>query len=74
MDQNADADPDKPNNIIRPYNTKELAGLYKVSTHTFRNWIKPFAHKIGKRIGYTYTVLQVSTILECLGPPPAPEK
>lgn len=73
MEQNADADPEQPNNIIRPYNTKELAALYNVSPYTIRKWLKPFAHKIGKRNGYTYTVLQVTIIFECLGQPPGSE-
>ena len=54
---------------LKPYNLKELAGMYGVSVRTLSKWIEPFAGQIGKRIGYFYTIPQVKTIFLNLGLP-----
>ena len=41
---------------LRRYNLKELVALYHISSKTFLKWLKPFAHKIGVRNGYYYTI------------------
>lgn len=54
---------------IRPYSTKELAGIYGVCDKTLKKWMKPFAQDIGEKHGRYYTVAQVKTIFEKLGVP-----
>lgn len=54
---------------IKAYNTKQLSQLYNISPDTFRNWIKPFKDKIGKRSGQLYTPKQVTIIFDSLGEP-----
>lgn len=54
---------------IKPYSLTELANLYQVNFRTMRSWIKPFEHKLGKKIGRYYSVLQVKIIFEHLSVP-----
>ena len=54
---------------VKPYNQKELAYLYEVSSRTVKNWIKPFKHEIGQKIGNTFTAKQVEIIFDRLGFP-----
>lgn len=54
---------------LRPYNQKELAVLYGISSKTLQKWLAPFAKKIGKRRGYYYNILQVRKIFSLLGFP-----
>ena len=54
---------------IRPCTITELAEMYGVSLKTFRTWLQPHGHMIGKRLGRYYTTLQVRTIFERLGYP-----
>lgn len=54
---------------IRPYNTKELAHLYKVNARTLARWLSPHQSAIGERRGYYYTIPQIIIIFEKLGLP-----
>lgn len=54
---------------IKPYTTKELAMLYAVNRHTFKQWIKPFTEEIGVRIGWYYSPRQVEIIFNRVGLP-----
>jgi hypothetical protein len=54
---------------VKPYTTKELAGLYEISPRVFLKWIKPFKNRIGKRNGWFYNLLQVERIFAALGTP-----
>jgi hypothetical protein len=54
---------------IRPYKPTELAAMYNVSSRTFIKWLKPFQEKIGQKNGWYFSVLQVETIIACLGMP-----
>jgi hypothetical protein len=63
-----------PSIIIKPYTLGELAHIYNVTTHTVRTWLKAHEMFIGKRIGRTYTTLQVKIIYERLGFPGAVEE
>jgi hypothetical protein len=54
---------------IGPYNTKELATLYRVSYKTFRAWLVPHLEKVGKKNSKYYTAKQVRIIFELLGEP-----
>jgi transposase-like protein len=54
---------------IKPYSTKELAAIYKVSEKTIYRWLKPFKEQIGQKNGRLYTVNQVRTIIEMIGLP-----
>jgi hypothetical protein len=54
---------------LRPHNLKELAALYCISPKTFRRWMRPFEHEIGKRVGYYYSIPQVRKIFSLLGLP-----
>ncbi|GGA90047.1 DUF4248 domain-containing protein [Puia dinghuensis] len=55
---------------VRPYNIKELAGIYEVGRKTMVRWLKAHQATIGKKEGRLYTTLQVQTIFDVLGPPP----
>ena len=49
---------------LRPYNLKELAAMYGISTKTFNKWLKPFKKIIGPRKGYFFTIPQVRMIFK----------
>jgi hypothetical protein len=49
---------------LRPYNLKELATLYGISTKTFNKWLKPFKKIIGPRKGYFFSITQVRMIFK----------
>ena len=53
-----------------PLTPGELASKYRVTTRTLQTWLEDHRHKIGERISKYFTVLQVKTIYECIGPPP----
>jgi len=55
--------------MIKPYTSKELAGLYGVSAKTLRTWLQPHQPVIGERISRYFTALQVRIIFERLGVP-----
>jgi hypothetical protein len=54
---------------IQPYSLKQLSAMYNVSKNTFKKWIEPIAHELGKRVGYYYTIHQVEIIFKYLGVP-----
>ena len=54
---------------IKPYSTKELAGIYGVCDKTLKKWLIPFSEAIGKKQGRYYNVAQVKTIFDKLGVP-----
>jgi hypothetical protein len=54
---------------IRPYSTKELAGIYNVCDKTMKKWINPFVAEIGVKNGRYYSVAQVKIIFDKLGVP-----
>ncbi len=55
--------------MLKPYSTKELAGIYQVSRKTFNKWIKKFSNEIGEKSGQFYNVRQVQVIFDKLGFP-----
>ena len=54
---------------IRPYSTKELAGIYNVCDKTMKKWIKPFIEEVGEKNGRYYSISQVKIIFDKLGLP-----
>lgn len=54
---------------IRPYNTKELAHIYRVQPRIFRKWLQPHLSCLGERTSRYFTALQVKLIFEKLGLP-----
>lgn len=54
---------------IKPYSTKELAGIYGVCDKTLKKWLLPFNEAIGKKQGRYYNVAQVKTVFDKLGVP-----
>jgi hypothetical protein len=54
---------------LRPYNHKELIGLYEVSPHVLNTWLMPIKPQIGKVLGRCYTIRQVKLIFDTLGAP-----
>lgn len=54
---------------IKPYTSKEIAGLYGVSPKTLRTWLQPHKQVIGEKVSRYYTALQVRIIFERLGTP-----
>jgi hypothetical protein len=54
---------------IRPYSTRELAGIYNVCDKTMKKWITPFTTEIGEKNGRYYSVAQVKVIFDKLGVP-----
>jgi hypothetical protein len=58
-----------PSIELRPRNLKELAALYCISSRTLKKWLLPLEKKLGKRIGYYYTIPQVKKIFSFLGFP-----
>ena len=55
--------------FIKPYSLTELAGIYGVTLHTIRVWLKPHLPAIGEKQGRLFTALQVKIIFEKLGLP-----
>jgi len=55
--------------LIKPYNIKELAEIYNMSSRTMTNWLTEHKEAIGKKIGRYYSAKQVKTIFEKLGLP-----
>jgi uncharacterized protein YjcR len=58
--------------LLKVYTVKEMALMYGVSSPTFKKWLKPHDEKIGKKVGWYYSVLQVKAIFESLGFPNRP--
>ena len=54
---------------VKPYCIIELCNMYQTTPKTFKKWLIPFAHEIGKKNGRFYNVLQVSLIFDKLGLP-----
>jgi hypothetical protein len=54
---------------VKPYNMKELAGMYEVSEYVFKTWIRPLEMEIGTVRGKCYNVRQVEIIFKDLGTP-----
>ena len=54
---------------IKPYSTKELAGIYGVCDKTLKKWLLPFGEAIGNKQGRYFNVAQVKTIFDKLGVP-----
>lgn len=54
---------------VRPYTTKELCNIYKISDKTLHKWLQPFRKKMGIKRGRYYTVAQVGIIFTRLGIP-----
>lgn len=54
---------------IRPYTTKELAGLYDVDWRTFQTWLTPFLEQLGEKRGKFWSIPQVKIIFEKLDYP-----
>jgi len=48
---------------------KDLCALYGVSYRTIKNQLKPFLNQIGPRNGNFFSVNQVITIVDLIGPP-----
>jgi hypothetical protein len=55
--------------ILTVLTLKEIAIKYGVSDRTVRKWLLPFQDKIGKKVGWYYSVNQVKIIFQCLGLP-----
>jgi len=54
---------------IQPCTFKTLTLLYELTAKILKTHLRPFEHKIGKRIGHNYTVKQIMTIFEEYGTP-----
>jgi hypothetical protein len=54
---------------LKPYSSKEIAGIYGVCDKTFKKWLKPFDTCVGQKNGRYYTIAQVKVIFEKLGLP-----
>jgi len=54
---------------LKPYTVKELSGLYGVDWRTIKNWIKPFEHELGEKLGRYYNIVQMEHIFNKLGYP-----
>ncbi len=55
--------------IMKPYTTKELAELYKVSIPTFQKWLLKFKDELEEKRGWYWSIRQVKYIFERLGMP-----
>ncbi len=55
--------------FIKPYSSKELAGIYGVGKKTLHKWLEPFVAEIGEKHGRFYTVAQVKIIFSRIGLP-----
>jgi hypothetical protein len=53
---------------IRPYSTRELAGIYNVCDKTMKKCIKPFIGEVGEKNGRYYSVAQVKVIYKLAVP------
>lgn len=54
---------------MRPYTFKEICSLYQLNYRAMKTMLKPLAGKLGKRHGIYYSVRQLETIINLLGPP-----
>lgn len=54
---------------MRPYTLKELCSMFKMERRAFRNMIRKHESKIGEPSGRYYNVLQVETLMNCVGFP-----
>jgi hypothetical protein len=54
---------------VRPYNLKELSGIYELTPKTLRKYLDKISDKIGEKLGRYFTVLQVEVIFAHLGMP-----
>jgi len=55
--------------FVKPYSSKELAGIYGVGKKTLHRWMEPFENEIGKKHGRFFTVAQVKIIFSRIGLP-----
>ncbi|MBL7773625.1 MAG: hypothetical protein JNM95_12235 [Chitinophagaceae bacterium] len=55
--------------ILTVHTLKEIAIMYGVSDRTLKKWLLPFEEKIGKKVGWYYSVNQVKVIFQSLGLP-----
>ena len=54
---------------VKAYNTTELAGHYRVSSKTFRRWLRRLNLNLGTRTGNFFSPRQVQIIIDHLGRP-----
>jgi hypothetical protein len=54
---------------IKPYTSKELAGMFNASKSTFNRDLKPHREKLGLRLGHRWNIHQVELILALFGRP-----
>ena len=54
---------------VKPYNKKELCGLYDMSYYAMSVNLQPLEELLGKRKGYFYSARQVKIIFRELGLP-----
>jgi hypothetical protein len=55
---------------VQPCTFKTLAALYELTEKVLATHLKPFQHKIGKKIGHNFTVKQLLIIFEEYCTPP----
>lgn len=55
--------------VLKVHTLKEIAIMYGVSDRTLKKWLLPFEEKIGKKVGWYYSVNQVKIIFQSLGLP-----
>jgi hypothetical protein len=55
--------------VLKVHTLKEIATMYGVSDRTLKKWLIPFDDKIGKKVGWYYSVNQVKIIFQSLGLP-----
>ena len=58
--------------VIKPCTHTGLAAAYGVSPKVLRSWLRPYQDRIGKRVGYKYSLEQLFIIMELFGLPPHP--
>ncbi|MFI5150918.1 MAG: hypothetical protein ACHQRM_14370 [Bacteroidia bacterium] len=54
---------------FKSYSSKEVSNLYGISKYILRQWLAPYQHEIGERIGLYYSHKQIALIFEKLGIP-----
>ena len=55
--------------VLKVHTLKEIAIMYGVSDRTLKKWLFFFEEKIGKKVGWYYSVNQVKIIFQSLGLP-----
>ena len=55
--------------VLKVHTLKEIATMYGVSDRKKKKWLIPFDDKIGKKVGWYYSVNQVKIIFQSLGLP-----